>query len=97
MGEITELDTARTTTKHKRNTLFPWENDKRYHKNNTEKNSFVTLVQTRLHLRMLRLSVLKLCDKNSSGNVRFKIFVAGFRAQKLFGTFAKWAPGMSVH
>ena len=49
MGEITELVTARTITKHNRNTLFPWENDKRGHKNNTEKNSFVTLVRARLH------------------------------------------------
>ena len=50
MGEITELDTARTTTKHNLNMLFSWENDKRNHKNNTERNCFVTLVRARLHI-----------------------------------------------
>ena len=39
--------------------------------------------------------VFKLCEKNSSVNIRFKIFVMAFRAQKLFGTFEKQAPGLA--
>ena len=35
--------------------------------------------------------VIKLCEKNSSVNLRFKIFVVAFRARKLFGTFEKRA------
>ena len=35
--------------------------------------------------------VLKLCEKNRSVNMRFKIFVMAFRARKLLGTFEKRA------
>ena len=41
--------------------------------------------------------VLKLCEKNRSVNIRFKIFVMSvmaFRALKLLGTFEKRAPGL---
>ena len=41
----------------------------------------------------LTLFVLKLCEKNISVNMRFKIFVTAFRARKLFGNFEKRAPG----
>ena len=37
--------------------------------------------------------ILKLREKNSSANVRFKIFVSVFRARKLCETFEKRAPG----
>ena len=37
--------------------------------------------------------MLKICEKNSSVNVRFEIFVMAFRVRKLFGTFEKRAPG----
>ena len=37
--------------------------------------------------------ILKICEKNSSVNLRFEIFVVAFRARKLFGTFEKRAPG----
>ena len=37
--------------------------------------------------------MLKICEKNSSVNLRFEIFVVAFRARKLFGTFEKRAPG----
>ena len=36
---------------------------------------------------------INICEKNSSVNSRFEIFVMGFRVRKLFGTFEKWAPG----
>ena len=39
------------------------------------------------------LFALKLCEKKSSGNIRFKIFVMAFQARKLFGTFEKRVPG----
>ena len=39
------------------------------------------------------LFVLKLCEKNSLVNLRFKIFIMAFRARKLFGTFEKRDPG----
>ena len=35
-----------------------------------------------------------MCEKNSSINERFKIFVKAFRARKFFGTFEKQAPGL---
>ena len=38
--------------------------------------------------------VLKLCEKNSSVNLRFKIFIVAFRPRKLFGTFEKRTPGL---
>ena len=38
--------------------------------------------------------IIKLCEKNSSVNLRFKIFVVAFWARKLFGTFEKWATGL---
>ena len=38
--------------------------------------------------------ILKICEKNSSVNLRFEIFVAAFRARKLFGTFEKRAPAV---
>ena len=38
--------------------------------------------------------MLKLCQKNSSVNLRFKIFDIAFRARKLFGTFEKRVPGL---
>ena len=37
--------------------------------------------------------MLKICEKNSSVNLRLEIFVVAFRARKLFGTFEKRAPG----
>ena len=37
--------------------------------------------------------VLKLCEKNSSVKIRFKIFVMAFRARKLFEIIEKQAPG----
>ena len=49
MREITEFDTAHTTTKHNRNMLFAWEKDQQNHKNNTKKNCFDMLVRARLH------------------------------------------------
>ena len=39
------------------------------------------------------LFVLKICQKNSSVNLRLEIFVMAFRVRKLFGTFEKRAPG----
>ena len=36
--------------------------------------------------------VLKICQKNSSVNLRFEIFVMAFRVRKLFGTFEKRPP-----
>ena len=35
-----------------------------------------------------------MCEKNSSVNVRFEIFVVAFRPRKLFGTFEKRTPGL---
>ena len=35
----------------------------------------------------------KICEKNSSVNLRFEIFVTAFRVRELFGTFQKRAPG----
>ena len=40
-----------------------------------------------------KLFILKICEKNTSVNLRFEIFVVAFRARKLFGTFKKRAPG----
>ena len=40
--------------------------------------------------------VLKLCEKNSSVNLRFEIFITAFRDRKLFGTFEKRAPGLII-
>ena len=37
--------------------------------------------------------MLKICEKNSSVNLRLEIFVMAFRVRKLFGTFEKRAPG----
>ena len=37
--------------------------------------------------------MLKICEKNSSVNLRLEIFVMAFRVRKLCGTFEKWAPG----
>ena len=37
-----------------------------------------------------------MCEKNSSVNLRFAIFVVAFRARKLFGTFEKRAPDLLV-
>ena len=36
---------------------------------------------------------IKLCEKNSSVDLRFKIFVVAFRARKVFETFEKRVPG----
>ena len=44
----------------------------------------------------LTLFVLKLCEKNSFVNIRFKIFVMAFRARRLFGAFEKRAHG-TIH
>ena len=38
--------------------------------------------------------MLKICEKNSSVNLRLEIFVMAFRVRKLFGTFEKRAPGL---
>ena len=38
--------------------------------------------------------MLKICEKNSSVNLRLEIFVMAFRVRKLFGTFEKRAPGI---
>ena len=38
--------------------------------------------------------MLKICEKNSSVNLRLEIFVMAFRVRKLFGTFEKRAPGV---
>ena len=35
---------------------------------------------------------VKICEKNSSVNLRLEIFVMAFRVRKLFGTFEKRAP-----
>ena len=37
--------------------------------------------------------MLRICEKNSSVNLRFEIFVVAFRVRKRFGTFEKRAPG----
>ena len=37
--------------------------------------------------------MLKICEENSSVNLRLEIFVMAFRVRKLFGTFEKRAPG----
>ena len=37
--------------------------------------------------------MFKICEKNSSVNLRLEIFVMAFRVRKLFGTFEKRAPG----
>ena len=43
--------------------------------------------------KLILFADLKLREKNSSVNTRFKIFVMGFRARKFFGTFENWALG----
>ena len=40
--------------------------------------------------------IKKMCEKISSVNLRFEIFVTVFRVQKLFGTFEKRAPGLAI-
>ena len=55
-----------------------------------------TYIGIKLCMEVNFVRILKLCEKNSSANIRFKIFVTAFRARKLFGTFEKCAPGHAL-